>query len=178
MGQHKRAIQVFQHALDRKIETDRIYSRLGIDYLHLGQTEKAIEAMGQAIRINPTDLNNLQNLGMAYLQVGRVNEADRTFRAITALNDRHGPAHDGLGLVAIQRGDAVAARLEFERAVELDPEDLKALLDLGILYQNTGNKEQALHYLQMFLSKARPGQLPEQVAAVRGAVQELKAEKR
>src|SRR5205823_2863094 len=45
MGQYQRAIDVFQHALDVKIETDRIYSRLGIDLLHLHRFPQALEAM-------------------------------------------------------------------------------------------------------------------------------------
>jgi tetratricopeptide (TPR) repeat protein len=72
MGRYQRAIQVLQHALDVKLETDKIYSRLGIDYLHLNQLDKAIEAMTQASRINSADVNNLLNLGMAYLRLGRV----------------------------------------------------------------------------------------------------------
>ena len=178
MGEYKRAIQVFQHALDLKIETDKIYSRLGIDYLHLGQLDKAVESMTQAISINPADLHTLQNLGMAYLQMGRVNDAEKTFRAITAMNDRHAPAHDGLGLVAIQRSDVGTARREFEKAVEIDPDDPKSLLDLGILHQNTGNGQQALHYLEAFMGKVGPGQFTDQIPAVRGAIEELKADQR
>jgi cytochrome c-type biogenesis protein CcmH/NrfG len=45
---------------------------------------------------------------------------------------------------------------------------------LGVLYKETGNKEQALHYLQMFLSKAPPDQYGEQIPLVREAIQELR----
>jgi tetratricopeptide (TPR) repeat protein len=178
MGQYQRAIQVLQHALDVKLETDKIYSRLGIDYLHLNRLDKAIEAMTQASRINPTDVNNLLNLGMAYLRLGRVDDAEKAFRAITAQNDHYGPAHNGLGLVAVQREDTGSARREFEKALEVNPDDLNSLLDLGILYQKTANKEQALHYLQLFLSKVPRGQFTDQIPAVREAIQELRGDKR
>ena len=56
-------------------------------------------------------------------------------------------AYDSLGLVAIQRGDFGAARRGFEKAPEVNPNERKALLDLGILHQKIGNNEQALHYL-------------------------------
>jgi tetratricopeptide (TPR) repeat protein len=176
MGQYQRAIQVLQHALEVKLETDKIYSRLGIDYLHLNHLDKAIEAMTQASRINPADVNNLLNLGMAHLRLGRVDEADRAFRAITAQNDRYAPAHNGLGLVAVKREDAETARREFEKALEVNPDDLNSLLDLGILYQKTGNKKQALYYLQLFLSKAPRGHFADQIPAVREAIRELKDE--
>lgn len=178
MGQYQRAIQVFQHALDVKVETDKIYSRLGIDYLHLNQLDKAVDAMARANLINPRDLNNLLNLGMAYLQLGRVDDAEKAFRAITAQNDRSAAAHNGLGLVAIQRGDTETARREFEKALEVNPDEVKSLLDLGILYQKTGNREQALHYLQLFMSKAPRGQFTDQLPAVREAIQELRVDKK
>jgi tetratricopeptide (TPR) repeat protein len=165
---------VFQHALSVKAETDKGFSRLGIDYLHLQRFDKAVDAMVHASRLNPADLNNLLNLGMAYMQLGRIDDADRTFRAIVAQDDRYAGAHDGLGLVAAARKDIQTARREFEKAVELNPDEAKALLDLGILYQNMGNREQALHYLQLFLSKAPKVQFTDQVAAVREAIQELK----
>jgi arylsulfatase A-like enzyme/Flp pilus assembly protein TadD len=178
MGQYQRAVQVFQHALDVKVETDRIYARLGIDYLHLHDFGKAVDAMAHASRINPKDLNNLLNLGMAYLQTGRVDDAERAFRSITAQNDRYAAAHNGLGLAAIQRGDTKAAQREFERAIEANPTEVKSLLDLGILFQQTGKKEQAVHYLQLFLSKVPRGQFTDQISAVREAIQELKGDKR
>ena len=178
MGQYQRAIQVLQHALDVKLETDKIFSRLGIDYLHLNDLDKAIEAMTQASRINPADVNNLLNLGMAYLRLGRVDAAEKAFRAITTQNDHYAPAHNGLGLVAIQREDTETARREFEKALDVNPNDLNSLLDLGILYQKTGNKGQALRYLQLFLSKVPRGQFTDQILAVREAIQELKGGKK
>jgi tetratricopeptide (TPR) repeat protein len=173
MGQYRRAIQVFKHALDLKVESDKIYSRLGVDYLHLQEMDKAVDAMTQANRMNPADLNNLLNLGMAHLQLGHVGEAEKAFRAITAQDDRFASAHDGLGLVATQRGDTEAARSEFEKAIEVNPDELKALLDLGILYRQTGNRQQALHYLQLFVSKVPRGQFKDQLPAVREAIQEM-----
>ena len=122
-------------------------------------------------------LNNLLNLGMAYTQLGRLPEAETAFRAILAQNDRYAAAHNGLGLLAAARHDMETARREFEKAIEIDPGNFKSLLDLGILYQNTGNTEQSLHYLELFLSKAPRKQFADQFPAVREAIQELKAGK-
>jgi predicted Zn-dependent protease len=35
MGQYPRAIQVLEDAINKHVETDKVYARLGIDYLHL-----------------------------------------------------------------------------------------------------------------------------------------------
>jgi tetratricopeptide (TPR) repeat protein len=178
MGDYRRAVGTFLRALGAKIQTDKIYSRLGIDYLHLGETAKAIDALENAIAINPKDSNNLLNLGMAYLQAGRVPDAEKSFRAITTQNDRFAAAHNGLGLVAIQRGETEVARREFEKAVELSPDEPKFLLDLGILYQNSGNSERALSCFRGFAAKAPPGKFTAQLSAVHEAIRELSAQQR
>lgn len=174
MGEYPKAIAVFQHALTMKIETDKIYSRLGTDYLHLQDFPKAVEALNHAIALNPAGLGDWLNLGMTYLQMGKADDAEKAFKAITAQNDRYGAAYDGLGLLAVQRKDAEGARRQFEKALEVDPSDVKAMLDLGILYQQTGNREQALHYLQSFLKNVPAGQFRDQIPAVQEAVDELR----
>jgi len=174
MGQVQRAIQVYQHAVDLKVETDLIYSRLGKDYLRVHDLPKAVEAMARANRINPTDLDNLRNLGTAYLQLGRIDDAEKAFKAIVVQNDRYASAYNGLGLVAVQRSDADGARRNFEKALEADPDEMEPLLNLGVLFQKTGNRKQALRYLQMFLEKAPPDQYKDQLPAVRQAIRELR----
>jgi len=154
MGDYPRAIEIYKHALALKLGTDQIYSRLGRDYLRLHDLPKAADALTQANRMNPTDLDNLRNLGTAELQLGRVDEAERAFKAITLQNDRYSAAYNGLGLVAIRRGDARSALQHFQKAVETGPDEVEPLLNLGLLYQKTGNREQALHYFTAFLEKA------------------------
>jgi choline-sulfatase len=173
-GDWKRAIATYLGAVERGVPTDLILTRLGKAYLRTGQPKKGVEVLEQASRINPTDLDNLRNRGTAYLQLRRVEDAEKAFKAITVQDDAYAAAFNGLGLVAVQRGDAETARRNFEKALAANPEEPEPMLNLGVLYKETGNKEQALHYLQMFLSKAPPDQYGEQIPAVREAIQELR----
>jgi tetratricopeptide (TPR) repeat protein len=175
MGNYPRAIQVYQRAIEAKRGTDLVYTRLGKVYLRLHQLDKAVEAMARAGEINPTDLDNLRNLGTAYLQLRppRVDEAEKTFKAIVVQKDKYAAAYNGLGLVAIQRGDGDAARQNFERAVKLDPAQVEPLLNLGVLYQKTGHREEALRYLNMFLEKAPRSEYGHLLPRVREAIEEL-----
>jgi choline-sulfatase len=173
MGRYQRAVQVYEHAIDLRLGTDQIYSRLGRVYLRLRQVDKAADAMARANEINPTDLDNLRNLGTAYLQLGRPNDAEKAFKAITLQNDRYAAAYNGLGLIAVRRGDGDSARQNFEKALELDPGQVEPLLNLGVLYQKAGNKEQALRYLKMFLEKAPRQQYGSLLPQVREAIQKL-----
>ncbi|PYV86009.1 MAG: hypothetical protein DMG05_21130 [Acidobacteria bacterium] len=170
----RRAVQTYRGAVEIGVARDQILSRLGKAYLRLNDLENAVAAMEQASQINPTDLDNLRNLGTAYLQLQRVAEAEKAFKAILVQDDRYAAAYNGLGLVAIQRGDGDTARPNFEKAIELDPEQVEPLLNLGVLYQRTGHKEQALHYLTMFLEKAPPENYSHLLPQVREAIQELR----
>ena len=174
-GQYERAAGVYLDAIKLHLLTDVIYSRLGKLYLRLHQLDKAVDAMTHARDIDPTNLDNLRNLGTAELQFGRVDEAERTFKAITLQNDRFSAAYNGLGLVAIQRGDGETAERNFERAVELDPSQVEPLLNLGVFYDKAGNKPLALRYYQQFLEKASPKDYGELIPKVRAAIQDLKS---
>jgi choline-sulfatase len=173
-GQVERAIGVYQDAMKQGIFTGLIYARLGKLYLRLHELDKAVDVMNRSNQINPTDLDNLRNLGTAQLQLGRVAEAERAFKAIILQNDHYSAAYNGLGLVAIQRGDADGAHRDFEKAIELDSDQVEPLLNLGILYDKGGDKTQALHYYQQFLAKASPKDYSSLIPKVRAAVQDLK----
>jgi arylsulfatase A-like enzyme/Flp pilus assembly protein TadD len=174
-GRYDHALAVYQDAINRHIFTDVIYSRLGKLYLRLHRLNEAVDAMTHARETNPTDLENWRNLGTAELQLGQVDEAEKAFKAITIQNDHFSPAYNGLGLVAIQRGDGDTARRNFEKAVELDPTAAEPLLNLGVLYDQAGNKPQALRYYQLFLEKASPQDYGALIPKVRAAVRDLKS---
>ena len=62
--------------------------------------------------------------------------------------------------------------------VELTFKRLKSLLDLGILFQNIGDRKQSLHYLRLYLDRAPRGQSTPQIAEVRQVVREMEDEER
>jgi tetratricopeptide (TPR) repeat protein len=170
----RHAIDTYRGAVEIGVATDEILSRLGKAYLRVNDLDNAIPAMEKASRINPTDLDNLRNLGIAYLQVNRLPVAEKTFKAILVQDDRYAAAYNGLGLVAVQRGDGDAARPNFEKAIELDAAQVEPLLNLGLLYQTAGYKDQALHYFTLFLEKASPEDYGHLLPRVREAIRDLR----
>ena len=89
-GQIERAARVYEEAIQMNVRTDQVYGRLGKDELRLQHLDKAVSAMARAAEINPTDLDNLRNLGTAYLQLGRVDDAEKAFKAIIVQDERCG----------------------------------------------------------------------------------------
>lgn len=84
--------------------------------------------------------------------------------------------HNNLGRIHLGQGDLAAARREFERALELDPESADALLNLASLHAAEGRTAQARHLVERALavdpsSTAALAQLAE-LARDRGDLQE------
>ena len=65
------------------------------------------------------------------------------FRRVVRARPEHAPAHAALGTAYREQGDFAAARTELERAVELDPDDLRASYQLGLVLLRLGEKEAA-----------------------------------
>ncbi len=61
---------------------------------------------------------------------GRADEADAAFRRVLDVEPDLWEAHFGRGLLALQRGDAEAARAAFARAVELNPAASEVVADV------------------------------------------------
>ena len=122
-----------------------------------GRLNEAIPAMRRASRLDPTDINNLYNLGTTYLHLFRPKEAEETFQAMLTQGSHPAAAYDGLGLAAVQRDDLPTAVQDFQRAIAANPDNPAPLLDLGVLCEKTGNRDLALRYLSLFVEKAPPG---------------------
>jgi len=83
-------------------------------------------------------------------------------------------AHNGLGLVSIQKHDLTAARGYFEKAVQLDPELLEAQLNLGRIYKIMGLNDRARASFKAFLAKASPVEYGPIIPKVKAELAEMK----
>ena len=72
------------------------------------------------------------------LRAGRVDEAERGFRALTQSNPELGGPHANLGLLHRHAGKLPEAAAEFELAVKANPNQPIYLNELGISYRQIG----------------------------------------
>ena len=145
---------MYQSALAKGVRTAWIYSSLAYLYLRQGNREQAIAFYERAVQLNPSDAESLNDLAMAYLETGRLPDAERTFQWILKTEPEYALAWNGLGLVAIQKEDFAAARGYFEKAVQRDPDLLEGQLNLGRIYKMIGANTRARECFETFLAKA------------------------
>jgi len=104
---------------------------------------------------------------MAYLETGKVAEAERAFQWSLAAGDESGLGDNGLGLVCTRKQDMAAARGHFEKAVHRDPNLLEALLNLGRADKILGDNAHARACFEAFLAKAPPAEYREVIARLK-----------
>jgi Flp pilus assembly protein TadD len=149
--------------------------RLGEAYLNLGQDDKAMAAFDHAVQISatPSVWNNIAyqlSLKKAHLDRARsfaesaVSSTSASLRNISLdsidrrqlnLTSSLGNDWDTLGWVAFAQGNLNEAERYVSAAWQLDQHS-EVADHLGQIYQNRGNKEEAIHFYGLSLSTRRP----------------------
>jgi choline-sulfatase len=152
-GRYAQALSVCESAQTQGVWSGRLLSRTGDLYLRDGKKDQAIAAYEKAAQYNPSDIESQTNLATAYLEEGKLADAERCFRWALAIEE-YAPAYNGLGLIAIQRQQPAAAQKNFESAVALDPKLVEAQLNLGLVYKMAGDIPRAKTCFEAFLAGA------------------------
>jgi Tfp pilus assembly protein PilF len=88
---------------------------------------------------------------------GEAARAASAFESALAVDPRLAMAHNGLGVIAAQRGGMEEAASHWTRAAELDPRDYRILYNLGDVLIRLHHPDQARPFWQAYLREAPPG---------------------
>jgi tetratricopeptide (TPR) repeat protein/peroxiredoxin len=133
-------------------EFRRNYLSLGSVFFQRGYMEPAESAFQLALRYDPSSAEALYGLGSVYLKQEKPAEAQKNFEA--ALQTRAGypetlpNAWNNLGLLATRAGRTQEAVEYFRKALELSPDHLVALENLGNAYRQQRNWAEAQKALE------------------------------
>ena len=149
------ALALYRSGIERHVgATSKLYARVARICGRQGMVDAAIQAYELSLESDPTSIETQEELAMAYLLRGRMAEAERILKGILVLNEGSAKAHNSLGWIALKRRDVSLAREHFEKALQLDPDLIDAYINLGMLFKETGDFEQARSSFETFLSKA------------------------
>jgi lipopolysaccharide biosynthesis regulator YciM len=166
-GQVGRAIQAHQALLQRpdlrKLEHASVLLCLGLDYKHGGFVDRAVEAFSEVLRLDPGNQYALANLQRLHEEQHQWQEAYATrLKLSEAARDGAAARHDEtlayieneIGLEALKRADYPEASRRFEAAIELDPQNAPAYLNLGDVRDCQGNVEQAIEAWEQLIARS------------------------
>jgi lipopolysaccharide biosynthesis regulator YciM len=143
-GQVGRAIQEHQSLLQRpnlrKLEHANVLLCLGLDFKRGGFVDRALEAFSEVLRLDPENQYALSNLEKLHEEQHQWTEAYAARQKLAALDaaDQQ-PRHQQIlafleteiGLAALKQKDQAEAARRFAAAIELDPKNAPAHLNLG-----------------------------------------------
>lgn len=137
------------------------HNRLGLVKLSQGDTGAALREFEDAARLDPRNWEPPFNQGLAFEEMGALEQAQEAYRLAVAMNPGAGIAHTNLGLLFLQRGQGVQAVASLHRAAELEPENADAAYNLGVAYGRTGRaaEGEAAYVRALRLDPAHVGSL-------------------
>jgi Flp pilus assembly protein TadD len=126
----------------------------------LGQSDQQIQVLEATSARNPQDINLKAIYGKKLLASGRSNDAIPVLEAVAQSGKADWRAHSALGSAYDQDSQHAKARVSYEKALALQPNEISVLNNMGMSYALEGNLKQAESTLRMAMdqpgSKAMP----------------------
>jgi len=142
-------------------QIDGVIARAPADEDQVARREEA-SGLLSAIQ-EPEDAVRL-NRGYLLLEQARVDEALATFRSIAEQNDTQPLAWLGLGMAAFMAGDLEQAEMAFRRAIQLDPDQVDARINLTMTLTEQGKLKEAIAAWQAVPRETLSEDMKQQIA--------------
>jgi tetratricopeptide (TPR) repeat protein len=120
------------------------WNNLGLLAAREGHTDEAVAYFQKALQLSPDHSIALINLGSAYRQTKRWEDARKIYEHALAVNPNNADANYGIGMVYAQNENTGEAFNSLQKALKLRPAYPEALNNLGILYLRTQRRDQAV----------------------------------
>src|SRR5690606_36587646 len=115
----------------------------------LGRIETTIALNEYANARDPVEPIGFANLGLSYLDAGRLDDAIAVFRTSLQLAPTYSGAYYGIGIALLRKGDAEAALTEMRK----EPEEVWRLLGLSMIHHTLGHAREADASLEELIAK-------------------------
>ncbi len=133
-----------------------VLRELGDCYTSLGRYGQAQQCYEKAASLGPDEPGPYVGLGVAALQTDKLDDAEIAFRVAYRLDPQCAKACAGLAMVAQQRRDLSQAFDYYMRSLELDTDNIMALLGLFQVSCEMGSFAKVTGYLEAYL-RTHPG---------------------
>lgn len=116
-------------------------------YYNEGDLVRAMGEYRRGLRLDPTNVNLLNSMGVACVQLNRARAARTYFQQALDADEKNFMALFNLGFVFLEDGNQATARELWERALTVDGEHADLLQHLGVLCCRQGDFVQARELL-------------------------------
>ena len=141
-------------ALQFSPKTPHLWTNLGAIYRAAGQHAEAESSYLYALQLDPWDRSAMNNLVVLYALEGREAEGRDWQRRVAIYRDANPYYHAWLGDQAAEQDNWSLALSQYERALELLPDDSSLLYATGMIHYQLDELQQASGYLQRAIATA------------------------
>ena len=135
--------------------------RRGTEMLHRGNTERARQLLERAHQLDKTHVDTAVNLSGAYILNKKFKKAVAVLEPISQQEPDHAMVWTNLG--AAYLGNPILARDDeqlqaiaaFEKALAINPVAPNVAYNIGLIYRDRGELEEAIHWFSLAI-KANP----------------------
>ena len=113
-----------------------------------GKMEQGIEAIRQCITKDPSRAKAHVILGYLLLDTSDVQSAMASFDRALELRPRSSAAKTGKGIILSRSGNLKEAEILLKDALKLNPNPTRTYYELGLLYEQLEDTQQALSYFK------------------------------
>ncbi len=152
-GEHGHACECFEAALALQPRDVNLLYNIGQCQDRLGKTAKAEEAYTQCLLASANHAPCRHALALLLLRSGRRADAEKMIQAWLAAEPKRPDAYAEEGWRLRQDGDIDAAKARLQQALALDPQNVRANVELGVLYEHLELPERALALYERALAR-------------------------
>jgi tetratricopeptide (TPR) repeat protein len=128
-----------------------VLQELGDCHTYVGNYTEAQKCYEKAAALGPDEPGPYVGLGVVALQKNLLDDAEIAFRVACRLDVNCAKAYAGLAMIEQQRGDYKKAFELYLKCLELDTDNLTALLGLFQTSCQMGSFSKVIHYLEVYL---------------------------
>lgn len=140
----------------RKLQARSAYET-GLSHLREGRPAVGLTSLQEAVTLDPEEPTYLNSLGLVFLDLKQLREAQEAFRKAITLDPSYAMAHHNLGVVLAESGRWEEAVQEYRKALAFPGAvvTVRANHNLGWAYYNLGRLKEAEEVL-MFTLRLEP----------------------
>jgi hypothetical protein len=145
------SVTLLQYYLTQTPAEWKLHTRLGNEWIQLGNYPSAIAEFREAVYLNPHWAENSLNLGRALYTVGNYAEAKRAFAMALQKTPNDWRAHILMGSALRSQNDLEGALDEFRIAAQLAPTKAAPHYNIGSVLAQQGKVDEAIEAYQRTL---------------------------
>jgi tetratricopeptide (TPR) repeat protein len=153
-GAYDRAALSFEAAIALEPGDAALLYNAGRCYERAGNAARAEQYYNACLQKAGNHAGARNGLAALMLRQGRRDEATHMIEGWLAAQPKLAAAHAAHGVLLHQLGDLPAAKLRLEEALRLDPHDVAALVELGLVYEALNMPERSLVLYERALDRA------------------------